>query len=553
MVTNNEIGLPHYSYFPYDTLEAAVAQPHRFSGSDKGRAQSSHIVVPKVDSSGVNASPLDIATVLQYGTAQGIPVLYEWLKEFTTKNLHPNIPYDGGADIILSCGNTDGMHKTLATLANDWSPARNDVSEREGLLVEKFCYMSAVDSAKFKGLNIVPVDIDYQGLLADSLEFVLANWDYSIGKRPHLLYTVSTGQNPTGGVVSVERRKEIYKVCSKYDVVIIEDEPYWFLQYPAADEEDPNPPSTDPGSTDGHAGTKKSSGYEFLDSLVQSYLEIDTDGRVVRLDTFSKNVAPGCRLGWITAQPAVIERITRMTEGSTQQPSGFVQSMIAKLVGAGAPNSSAVSETGPGSFVSTLARSKREPVPEAASWSFDGWVQWLSGLRDQYQRRMVVMCQALDDAKISVDEMSDEQGWTSVSNLENVYYDFDWPRAGMFVWLKVHLDKHPLASNSYSNEELSTALWVWMTRAPNLVLVSPGRMFSPAESLIEDASLYFRLCFAAIAEDELKASSQRIASAIHSFWSVDEDTVEELIDSTRDIESNDLNFDPTSFKSVFGC
>jgi DNA-binding transcriptional MocR family regulator len=52
-------------------------------------------------------------------------------------------------------------------------------------------------------------------------------------------------------------------------------------------------------------------GYPFLDSLAPSFLSIDVDGRVVRLDTFSKTIAPGCRLGWITAQPAIIERYVR--------------------------------------------------------------------------------------------------------------------------------------------------------------------------------------------------------------------------------------------------
>ena len=77
---------------------------------------------------------------------------------------------------------------------------------------------------------------------------------------------------------------------------------------------------------------RKSSGYPFLDSLVPSFLSVDVDGRVVRLDTFSKTVAPGCRLGFVTAQPDLIERFVRVAESSTQQPSGFVQSVIAELI-----------------------------------------------------------------------------------------------------------------------------------------------------------------------------------------------------------------------------
>lgn len=119
------------------------------------------------------------------------------------------------------------------------------------------------------------------------------------------------GHNPTGIVLSVERRKAIYALCSRYDVIIVEDDPYWYLQFPSAVIEEavsrnqPRPEGA-PNYT-----PQKSSGYPFLDSLVPSFLSIDTDGRVVRLDTFSKTIAPGCRLGWITAQPDLVERYVR--------------------------------------------------------------------------------------------------------------------------------------------------------------------------------------------------------------------------------------------------
>ncbi len=121
----------------------------------------------------------------------------------------------------------------------------------------------------------------------------------------------SIGQNPTGVTLGVDRRADLYALCHKYDVIIIEDDPYWYLQYPSAIRSSPSPPRKQVSG----------SGYSFLDSLVPSYLSLDTDGRVIRLDTFSKTVAPGCRLGWTTAQPALVERMLRIAETSTQQPS----------------------------------------------------------------------------------------------------------------------------------------------------------------------------------------------------------------------------------------
>lgn len=118
------------------------------------------------------------------------------------------------------------------------------------------------------------------------------------------------GHNPTSGVLSLKRRKAIYELCCKYDIIIVEDDPYWYMQFPTAAANEarsrdlPQPESEPPMAL-------AKSGYDFLDSLVPSYLSIDAEGRVIRLDTFSKTVAPGCRLGWITAQPRFIETLIR--------------------------------------------------------------------------------------------------------------------------------------------------------------------------------------------------------------------------------------------------
>lgn len=108
------------------------------------------------------------------------------------ENLHPNIPYKE-PEIILSCGNTDGFAKTMEALSNTWSQG-DPVEAREGLLVEKYAYMNAIQAARPRGLNIVPVAVDEEGMCASGaggLSDVLENWDVSRGKRPHLIYTVT--------------------------------------------------------------------------------------------------------------------------------------------------------------------------------------------------------------------------------------------------------------------------------------------------------------------------------------------------------------------------
>ena len=48
---------------------------------------------------------------------------------------------------------------------------------------------------------------------------------------PKLMYLNPTGSNPTGAVLTPERRKEIYEICSMYDILILEDDPYYFMQF----------------------------------------------------------------------------------------------------------------------------------------------------------------------------------------------------------------------------------------------------------------------------------------------------------------------------------
>ncbi len=323
-------------------------------------------------------------------------------------------------------------------------------------------------------------------------------------------------------MLSVKRRKDIYAVCVKFDVVIIEDDPYWYLQYPSANalsqahrdpfaardtEAKPEPTHQD------DLTPQKSSGFPFLDSLVPSYLSVDYQGRVVRLDTFSKTVAPGCRLGWITTQPNLCERLLRITETSTQQPSGFVQSMIAELL------------IGPHD-----PKHGRGGGKDDGGWQVDGWIRWLEGLRGNYERRMQTMCSILEKGKELVKSgtrksMDDE--WSVVEKVP--LYDFIWPLGGMFVWIHMNFETHPLWKKT-THEKLAHALWVHLTTVKYLVLVAPGSIFSPTDKIrAEKSYAYFRICFAAVDEPDVEKTSKRFVAGVQDFWrKKDLDDIEEM-------------------------
>ena len=291
----------------------------------------------------------------------------------------------------------------------------------------------------------------------------------------------------------------------------------------------------------------KSSGFPFLDSLVPSYLAVDYQGRVVRLDTFSKTVAPGCRLGWITTQPALCERLLRITETATQQPSGFVQALVAELL------------IGP-----------QDSRKDFNIWETGGWVRWLEGLRGAYEKRMQTMCSILEEGRFLIEELArlteppydtgrhsrkirtsdryaarqsegEEDGWTTVSKIP--LFTFPIPQGGMFIWVHLNLPSHPLWKHYMSlspsePHKLAEALFVHLTKAPFLVLCSPGVMFAPSAEIREDrAWQYLRLCFAAVDENEVAGCSKRFVQGVRSFWEEvkDVDAVEALREDDEEL------------------
>lgn len=238
----------------------------------------------------------------------------------------------------------------------------------------------------------------------------------------------------------------------------------------------------------------KSTGYQFLDELVPSFLSIDYDGRVIRLDSFSKTISPGCRLGWITAQKDVCEQLFRITDATTQQPSGFVQAMVAQLLG----------DFG---TASTLSVRVDKPLN---GWGISGWVDWLEGLRCTYERRMIAMATIFEESR----HLTTEFGNTEI-------FTFDWPMGGMFLWVRISISNHPLIA-AVDPKRLMLALWVFCTQQPYRVLAVPGKDFAANRSIGETHGyLFLRFCFAAVPEDMLEVKSRSFIKACQDFWVIE--------------------------------
>jgi aromatic amino acid aminotransferase I len=189
-------------------------------------------------------------------------------------------------------------------------------------------------------------------------------------------------------------------------VIIVEDDPYFFIQYPDIDLESET------------VEYKQLPNEEFLSSLVPSFLRFDYQGRVIRLDSFSKTLAPGLRTGYFVANPLFTERLLRATEVETQEPSGLSQALVLSLL---------------------------------TSWTMDGYVTWLQNLRLEYQRRRDWMINAIKKNFI-LEPASGFPGLegaglvaaiTDNSGSKIPIFSFITPQGGMFIWTKFYLSANP--------------------------------------------------------------------------------------------------------------
>lgn len=123
-----------------------------------------------------------------------------------------------------------------------------------------------------------------------------------IDDAPRIIYVNPTGSNPTGVTYTLERRKEIYKIAQEYNLLILEDDAYFYLQFREFQDREP------------------------------SFLSLDVDGRVLRMDSFSKIIAPGLRLGLVSGPRQIVDKLHWHVQVSTQQPSSMSQMIVYKLL-----------------------------------------------------------------------------------------------------------------------------------------------------------------------------------------------------------------------------
>ncbi|XP_050801324.1 kynurenine/alpha-aminoadipate aminotransferase, mitochondrial isoform X4 [Gopherus flavomarginatus] len=159
-----------------------------------------------------------------------IPELLSWLKDLQ-KSLHnpPTANYSpdqGQMEICVTTGSQEGLSKVFEMLIN---PGDN-------ILLDAPTYSGTLGALRPLGCNIINVPSDQYGIIPKALKEILSRWNPEDVRThnnniPKFLYTIPNGGNPTGNSLTTDRKKEIYQLARQYNFLIIEDDPYYFLQF----------------------------------------------------------------------------------------------------------------------------------------------------------------------------------------------------------------------------------------------------------------------------------------------------------------------------------
>ncbi|HEX5071111.1 MAG TPA: PLP-dependent aminotransferase family protein [Vicinamibacterales bacterium] len=223
--------------------------------------------------------------VLQYGPTRG----YKPLRDATIDLMRVRHVTTTAEQIVMTTGSQQGLDLVARVLLDP-----GDVA-----LMELPSYTGAISAFRNVGATLAGVRQEADGIDLDHLE---ETWGRlrADGRRVKLLYVVPNFQNPTGLLMSLAKRTALLEWAARHRVLIVEDDPYRDIYFPdVSREEDTRPLAAD-----------------------------DRDGMVVYLSSFSKTLAPGFRVGWVSAPPAVASKIELSKQAEDLCTGGLDQRIV---------------------------------------------------------------------------------------------------------------------------------------------------------------------------------------------------------------------------------
>lgn len=197
---------------------------------------------------------------LQYSVTEGYDPLRESLRTLAKEHYTAMGAQD---ELMVVSGAQQGIDLCCRVLCD-----AGDV-----ILCEDPSFIGSLNSFRSNGVQLVGVPMEKDGISLSHLESTLKTQ-----KNVRFLYLIPNFQNPSGITMSAQKRKAVYALCSQYNVLILEDNPYGDLRF---------------------AGTH-----------IPPIKALDSEGRVIYCGSFSKILSPGLRVGFVVAPQAIIQKMT---------------------------------------------------------------------------------------------------------------------------------------------------------------------------------------------------------------------------------------------------
>ena len=226
---------------------------------------------------------------LQYGATEGFQPLREQLSAFMAQKGAKDVAPD---QLIVTTGSQQALDLLGKTLVDPGSKA----------IVEGPTFLATIQCFRLYGADLVSAPVDGDGVQVDQLEQLI------VEHRPRFVYLIPTFGNPSGAMLSLERRKRVLELAVKYQTLIIEDDPYGDLYFDAL------PPP----------------------SLLALTAEVPgSRDWLVHCGSLSKVLSPGLRVGWMVAPAALLAKATMCKQFSDAHTSTFAQATAAQYLAGG--------------------------------------------------------------------------------------------------------------------------------------------------------------------------------------------------------------------------
>ena len=230
----------------------------------------------------------EAGAALQYGATEGYGPLRSGISEFMASKGMACAP----EGLIV----TTGSQQALDLLAKVM------LDEGDKVIVEGPTFLATIQCFRLYGAQLVSAPVDEHGVQVDLLEQLI------VQHRPKMIYLIPTFGNPSGGLLSLERRLKVLELAVRHQVLVVEDDPYGDLYFGEAP-----PPSL----------------------LALSEQVPGSRDWIAYCGSLSKVLSPGLRVGWLAAHPELLARATMCKQFSDAHTSTFAQATAARYLQAG--------------------------------------------------------------------------------------------------------------------------------------------------------------------------------------------------------------------------